>query len=128
PAGAGPRVLTRRVNVGYVPGAPALVVALLLVAAAVVTLLLVRRRGPGPAGPGGGPLSPGRLAYELTLGVGMLVVGGLLLLAAAWLCVIALVEVSFPGGSWVLPLIPALLSGLVGMALALEGRRRLLRF
>ena len=102
--------------------------ALLLLAAAAVALAVVRRRLRASARRAStGPLPPGRLAYELTLGVGALVVGGLLLLVAAWFCVLALAAASLPGGPWGLPLILALLCGLIGMALFLLGRDRLLR-
>ncbi len=105
-----------------------IVLVLLVLAGAIVAAVLVVRSARPGAGPTPGPLSPGRLAYELAIGVGMMVVGGLLLLAAAWFLLVALFIGPYAGGGWPWPLLPGALFGLLGVALALAGRRHLLRF
>ncbi len=88
--------------------------------------------------PGGGDLPsahPGRVAYEITLGVLGLVVSGSLLLISLWLLIAGVMG---PGlffyapsvsGPWLslLAIVPALLVGVMGVLIGRAARRRLLR-
>jgi len=94
-----------------------------------------RRMAAPPAGgdpPGG---HPGRVAYEITLGVLGLVVSGSLLLISLWLLFAGVAGPSLffyapsVSGPWplLLAIVPALLVGFMGILIGRAARRRLLR-
>lgn len=116
---------------------------LVLLLAGLVALRVRRKRSPSAvststASPLGvtAPTGSGRLAYEITLGVAGLLVGGLLILAGLWWIVIGLTGFSgllfySPGGATqanvlVAPLIGVVL-GASGWLVCVLARARLLR-
>ncbi|MHB8555670.1 MAG: hypothetical protein ACYDCB_08470 [Candidatus Dormibacteria bacterium] len=113
---------------------------LLVVVLGIYLILVVPDRGHlrmlAPPGDGDSPgAHPGRVAYEITLGVLGLVVSGSLLLISLWLLIAGVMG---PGlffyapsvsGPWplLLTIVPALLVGFMGVLLGRAVRRRLLR-
>ncbi len=127
-------------------GGPALLLVLLLGLAVLLTLVMMRssrRRTQLPSGPGvaavlpepSGATGPGRLAYEITIGVAGLIVGGLLVLVGLWWLLLGVTAsallFSSPAGSFVPTWLPALVVGLVigaaGAGVFWLARTRLLR-
>jgi hypothetical protein len=117
-------------------GTAAPLVLLLLLAAGTLVLLRATRHRRMAAEPvSGPPTGYGRLAYEITIGVVGLLVGGLLTLAGLWWIVIGIGASSvlfwspagaFIGGA-VVSLVIALVLGGAGVTIAVLSRARLLR-
>lgn len=73
-------------------------------------------------------MTPGHLAYNMALGVGGLVLGGLMLLGAAWILLVAVLSAALGGGTDVLvTLVLLVVLSAIGAALVVQGRSRLLR-
>ncbi|MHB1500241.1 MAG: hypothetical protein ACYCYK_03575 [Candidatus Dormibacteria bacterium] len=128
-------------------GVPLVLLLLLLGLAVLLTLVMMRssrrHRTQLPSGPGAatglpepsGATGPGRLAYEVTIGVAGLIVGGLLILVALWWLLLGVTAsallFSSPSGSSVPNWLPSLVVGLVigaaGAGVFWLARTRLLR-
>ncbi|MGA2873511.1 MAG: hypothetical protein ABSF27_08050 [Candidatus Dormibacteria bacterium] len=115
---------------GFGHGGTELLVLLVLLAALLFLVLRAVSVGRSRTTEGAGTLPPGQLAYHITMGVITLVAGCLVLVGAALVLLVGLVHSSLgPGPSTVrlLPILFALLLGLVGGALVLLGRSYLVR-
>jgi hypothetical protein len=119
-----------RGGAGFGHGGLALLVVLVLVAGLLFVVFRAVTVGRFPTTEEAETPRPGQLAYHITMGVIALVVGCLMLLGAAFMFLTRLVGSGLgpgPGTVRLLPILFALLLGLVGGALALLGRSYLKR-